>query len=237
VTDLSELNPFPVYVIWEEEAIELKPFDLRAITWSERFFYYEGENGFDRMDRMLSDPKDQILLSNTILDVVYYLGIEDFQSVGVSCPVKLKNLLNKKEDYREILMHFGDELEQVFKNSFSPKIKGPEVKGGDVYKRLTGGESRGGITTNWEQIYVAFYMAGGMSVDEFYKLTMKQIDILYPEINYKISEAFGIQASIYGRKLKNQPRRAQQEEKGFTEKDIAAFEKMHDQLMKDNKVS
>jgi hypothetical protein len=238
VTDLSELNPYPVYVIWEEEAIELKPFDLRAITWAERFFYYEGENGFDRMNRLLTDQDNERELLNTVIDVVYYLGIEDFQAIGVSCPVGLKKLFNKKDDYRERLGEFGRALQQVFKNSFSQKKQEPETTGGDLYKKLTQNKNHGsGNKTDWEQIYVSFYMAGGMSINEFYKLTMKQIDCLYPEINYKISEEFSLKARMHGVKLKSQPRRRQQEEKGFTEKDIAAFEKMHNDLMKENKVN
>jgi hypothetical protein len=49
--ELSELRPFPLYVFWEGEPVKLKPFDLEAITWAERFFLFNGENGFYRMDR------------------------------------------------------------------------------------------------------------------------------------------------------------------------------------------
>lgn len=230
--NLSDLNPFPVYINWEGEAIELKPFSLRTITWAERFFYVEGESGFDRMNRILTNPDDQNVLFNTIIDVVYYLGSEDFKVNG---PVELKKLVNENENLAVKLEEFKDGIQQVFKNSFPPQQK-EQATGGEIFKKLTQKKKEGvSNQTDWEQIYVAFYMAGGMSLDDFYNLTMKQIDYLYPEINYKISEAFSLQASIHGAKLKNAPRRKQREE--FTPGEVAAFEKMHKELMKENKVN
>lgn len=187
------------------------------------------------MNLLLTNPDNENELSNTIIDVGFFLGSEDFEKLGINGPVELKNLINEKEDYQEELKSFGDALQTVFKNSFPPQQK-EQVTGGEIFKKLTHkkkGESA--IDTDWEQIYVAFYMAGGMSLDEFYNLTMRQINYLYPEINYKISESFSIQAGIYGRKLKNKPQRKQQTE--FTSHDIAAFEKMHHELMKENKVN
>jgi hypothetical protein len=53
--ELHELLPFPLSVEWEGQEIQLKPFDLRSMTWAERFFCLDDQGGFERMNETLKN--------------------------------------------------------------------------------------------------------------------------------------------------------------------------------------
>jgi hypothetical protein len=267
-----------VFVDWEGTPIELRPFDLRAITWAERFFAKDEARGFDRMNKILSNFNDQTTLQNTIVDVVYHLGERDFKRVGVESVVELKTALFKGPDYSQldrafdtvdsyrILLHechdydrsekieaamkqalefrnqpsinrlekvdeFKDAVEEVIKNSFTESKPEPEQTGGAIFQMLKAREkSMTKPRQHWEQIYTEFFLAGGMTVQDFISLTIKQINAILPEINFSKSKEVETQCDIHGLKLKHRVRRKESDE-DFSDANIPGFEKMHEKLM------
>lgn len=279
--NLSELSPYPVFIDWEGQAIKLKPFDLRAITWAERFFFKDGQNGFERMNHILSNPDDQNLIFNTLIDIVYYLGSENFKRIGILSAVELKKtfggqymynleqtietatnylhestldesttelmenaiiyairVLNTRINRVEKLGEFKDAVEQSFESAFPPQKKQRKRTGGDLYEKLfrIRNKKEQSNSSKWDQIYTSFYMSGGISLEDFFGFTMKQIEILLPEISYEIEKNYERQVEIHGRKLTSKVRR-QEPEMEFTEEDVSRFEQIHQKLNARRKIS
>ena len=280
---LSDLSPFPASVDWEGNCIQLRPFDLRAITWAERFFSLEDENGFERMNEILRSDLDQNLTLNTVIDVVYHLGEIDLNKIKIQSASDFKQAIvkggrafenleevvlsasdyastikndsqreselkseiekaieylktNKQKRIAGVIYEFQKALKEILEDSFPKKRKEPEVKGGEIYKKLTANKKESRGSTNWDRVYIDFYRAGGMTIEQFFSLTMKQIDILHPELTYKDFEDLKFTAGLHGRKMSgNVTRREEQTE--FTPEDVSAFEKMHERLTKEGRIN
>ncbi len=233
--DLHELSPFPVYIQWEGKEIKLRPFDLRAITWAERFFCEEGKSGFERMNQILGDSSDIDLFTNTVVEIVFYLS-EGFESVGIHTARQLKEEIKKSEDRQLIFIGLKEALENVLLDSFPEKEEEPEVMGGAIYQMLKAREEKEKRkSVKWEQIYAEFFRAGGMSIEQFYSLTMKQIDGIYSELKIQHGEDLSkISRVVNERIVYKEPKR--EEKVKFTKEEVALFEKQHAELMKGNRI-
>jgi hypothetical protein len=208
---LNDLNPCPSCIDWDGHEIELKPFSLRSITWAERFFFKDNISGFQRMNEILSGKGDRNVFNNTVIDIVYYLS-SGFDQVGIKTVVDLKKTIAKRDDSREIINNFIKVIEQILVDSFPKRKEEPEQTGGAIFQFLKKQEEelkkeQGEQDTNWAEIYINFFRAGGMALDEFYSLTMRQISELYPELIYQQMVEYGNQVEMHGRKLKQKPRR------------------------------
>lgn len=238
--DLERFSPNPTFINWKGAAIKLRPFDLRAITWAERFFC-----GFDKMNANLSNDNDLNLVNNTLIDIVYHLGSDDFKKHGISNSLGLKlaitetgrealdleyaiqaaimykltlsdkhkiKLIDEKiakvkkiseelsnETTVEILIEFRSAVQQSLLDSFPKKVDEAEYSGGAIFQFLMQkGEKEAAKETNWPEIYAKFFAVGGMTIEQFYSLTMRQVDILSEEINLLKFEDFRSDATIHG---------------------------------------
>jgi len=226
-----------VFVAWEGKPVELKPFSLRAVTWAERFFFREGIDGFERMNSILNNSEGQEIFFNSVIDIVYYLGEADFDKIGVGTPVILKIKVAKSEDKIEIIETFKTRLEEVLVNSFpDPKQQRPEFKGGKQFDEINKGRKTS-KPENWDQIYIAFYRAGGMTIDQFMKMTMRQISPLMDEIQHKHAEDLNLLSDLIHKKIAIKKPHRKQSEMDFTEKEVKTFEKMHQQLVEQSRIN
>ncbi len=234
---LSELCPFPVFVNWEGQPVEIKPFSLRAKTWAERFFFDGKIDGFERMNRILRNEEGQEVFFNSVIDIVYYLGIVDFEKIGVESSEILKNKIAESDDKLKIIENFKAGLEEILIESFpDPETKRPDFKGG---KRFDEGRKQieQKDPENWEQVYIEFYRAGGMSINSFMNLTARQINPLLKEIHHKKNEELNILSDLIHKKITvNKPQR-QLATMDFTEKDVKTFEQMHQQLVEQSRIN
>jgi len=232
--NLEDLSPLKVFIGWEGESIKLKPFNLRAIVWAERFFFNGEKNGFERMNHILSGGEGEEALYNSIIDVIYFLGSDDFEYYNISCSVGLKNKVAESEHKSEIILEFTSGLEMVLLGSFPDATKETEVKGGKIFKQIQKNKKpdKAGINeTNWGQIYTEFYQAGGMGIDQFMGMTMRQIGPLLEEIRFKKFEDLNLLSEIIQKKITiKKPKRKVVGE--FTNEDVSAFEKEHERLAK-----
>ena len=232
---LSELSPFPTFLKWEGAQIQLKPFSLRAITWAERFFFRPETDGFDRMNRILGNHEGQDVLFNSLIDIVYYLGFEGFDKIGFDSPDKIKAKVAESDKKMQILEEFKEKVEQIISDSFPKQPKRPEFKGGKRFEEITKGA---GSTAqdNWDQIYVEFFRSGGMSIDDFMELTVKQIGPLISEIQHKRTEELHILSDLIHKKISIKKPRRQLPHVDFTEEDVTTFEKMHAKLVEQSRI-
>jgi len=236
--NLEDLSPLKVFIGWEGESIKLKPFNLRAIVWAERFFFNGEKNGFERMNHILSGECEEALY-NSIIDVIYFLGSDDFEYYNISCSVGLKNKVAESEHKSEIILEFTSGLEMVLLGSFPDATKEAEVKGGKIFQQIQKNKKpdKAGINdTNWGQIYNEFYQAGGMTIDQFMDMTMRQIGPLLEEIRFKKFEDLNLLSEIVQKKISfKKPLRKVEEE--FSDEDIGAFQQEHERLTKRGEIN
>lgn len=266
--ELSELNPFPVVIEWEGQEIELRSFDLKAITWADWFFDVEDGKGFSKMNENLSSPDPNLVL-NTILDIVYHLaegidesvsefkksvinggfhnlnpaidqateylaGVTDRERFSAFSPIleEALELKSKLDAYNvaDKVKEFKQALDKVIENSF-PENQNEQIEGGEIFKSFAKKEEEQ-KEGDWERIYTDFSHALGLSIDDFYKLTMRQIDAIYEEISVKAHEEFRMNASIHGIKSNRiQGAKRRKKKSQFTKEDVATFKKMHQKLV------
>jgi len=237
--NLEDLSPLKTFITWKGESIKLKPFNLRAITWAERFFFKEGKSGFERMTSILRNEETEDVFFNTIIDIIYFLGKDEFEYYNIACPVGLKNKVVESEDMLKIMMEFKGGVEYVLLGSFPDAVKEKEVKGGKIFQQIQKNKKpdKAGINdTNWGQIYNEFYQAGGMTIDQFMDMTMRQIGPLLEEIRFKKFEDLNLLSEIVQKKISiKKPLRKVEEE--FSDEDIGAFQQEHERLTKRGEIN
>lgn len=208
---LSELNPFPIYINWEGTYVKLKPFSLRAITWAERFFFMDGIDGYERMNQILRNEEGEDIFFNSVIDIVYFLGYEGFEDVGISSPCVLKKKIAESDEKYEILLKFKIALEETISISFSKHKKEPEQTGGAIFefikRRDEQLQNEKETKVNWDRIYIDFYRDGGMTIDQFFDLTPRQINILHRELIYRQSVDHERNLNLHGGKSTFKPKR------------------------------
>lgn len=230
--ELHELNPFPVSIHWEGREITLKPFSLRSITWAERFFCIEGVGGFERMNRLLGNPENVEQFQDTVAEIIFHLS-EGFQDFGIHSADQLKETIRKKEDSDIIFLGMTEALNQIFIESF-PDRKEERPPEFDGKKKLIIKQKRKKEDSRWENIYAKMYLSGGLSLDKFYDLTMKQIESIMPEIRFIQIEDLSIESEIINKKMVY---KRPQRQIDWSEDDEKVFEKMHEKLMEQNRIN
>ena len=222
--DPSEFSPYPIVIVWENQELELKPFDLRAITWAERFYFLDDQNGLERMHRILKNEEGEAAFQNAVIDIIHHLSCGGF---GIQAS-ELKESVRAHEDRINIFNGFTTALNKTFSISFPQKKEEPELTGGAIFQFFKDMEDEKGkpeSKTNWAQIYTKFYAAGGMTIDQFYGLTLKQIELINEELVFVNAESFRDNAAVHGipaNKIK-MPRRKGKVD--FSESNIADLEK------------
>jgi hypothetical protein len=88
----------------------------------------------------------------------------------------------------------------------------------------------------WEQIYAKFFIYGKLTIDQFYSLTMRQIDILSKEIQYSRQEELNILSELIHKKMMIKPPVRSFEEIELNEADQAEFKKMYDHMVQNLRV-
>lgn len=199
--ELHEVSPFPLSVDWEGKEIPLKPFDLRAITWAERFFYLEGQGGYDRMNETLKNKYGEAAFQNTVVEIIFYLSGSQFQKFSIFTASELKKEIRNHENKVQIFSDFMAALAEIFKTSNPEKVAPePELTGGAIFEffKSQEQEEKPEAKINWAQIYTKLYVAGGISIDEFYSLTLRQVFLIIEEIGYLNAESFRDNAIVHG---------------------------------------
>lgn len=139
---LSDLIPFPVFISWEGQPIELKPFCLRSIVWAERFFFDGKTNGLERMNSILANAEGQEVFLNSVIDIVYYLGEKDFTKIGVESVVDLKTSLTGSIDHATIITDTITQLIEYRQQLFeSHQFAKAEILSNEIDKAIEQAES------------------------------------------------------------------------------------------------
>ena len=167
---------------------------------------------------------------------MYYLGVQGFDDIGILSPCTLKRKIFDSKDRGKILLQFKKALEEVLVNSFPTSAKRPEFQGGKKFDAISKG-TKSRQPENWEQIYIEFFRTGGMTIDKFMDLTMRQIGPLLQEIQYKKTEELNILSDLIHKKIAIKKARRQLPQLDFTEDDVKTFEKMHAKLMQQSRIN
>jgi len=108
---LSDFCPYPLSIEWNGLDITLKPFDLRAMSWSERFFSLDGQCGFERMGQTLKNEHGDIARENAIVEIVFHLAGDQFKKIKIY-----------KDGFKETTVK-RDWKERLFSRPWKPLVK------------------------------------------------------------------------------------------------------------------
>ena len=196
---LHDLKPPKVHVVLGgcNLVFTLRPFDLTAIAWADLVYEDQNGSGFDNLKKILSssdNPGYGLALANTC----YHLSSIGLLNSEINTVEEFAERINNSNDKNDVVV-LNNKLSEVFKNSFPEKIDEPELTGGAIFEYFKSMEAeKQDIEINWAETYMRIYAVGGMSIDEFYKLTIKQIGIISEEIGYLKAYDFRDNAMIHG---------------------------------------
>ena len=200
--DLVDLNPGAIYTSVGETVFKLRLFDLKAVVWAESFFSESDRGGLNAMHYVLGNPDNWKVFSSSVADIAFYLA----HDLEAKTPAEFKELINGSNPSQAIAI-LQKSISEVLKKSF-PQGEKTEITGGDIFNKATQSEEKKPV--NWAKIYADFYRFGGMAIDQFYSMTMTQIDAIYSQIDEgrtreKI-ELMQFDCSIHGVKKTNWPK-------------------------------
>lgn len=228
--NLSGLNPYPVGLDFGGVLVELRNFDLNAMVWADWFFKEPGVSGMSIMQEMLTGDCESDEHQSAVIDILYYLAV-DPKSLGES-PQAVKARIKKTGEAGALISQLLQAIRQVLEQSFPKAEPEPERAGGEIYRKLTAKKTDTINTdsTNWAQVYADFAGHFGTTIDQFYSLTMAQVEVLHREIVIAKAENLKFQGSIHGAKMKGFkiPHR---EKVSFTDSDVSSFEAEHLKLV------
>lgn len=177
--DLVDLNPGPVLTKVGDLIFKLRLFDLRAVVWAESFFSESDRGGLNAMYYILNNPEKWRVFSSTVADVAFYLA----ENMEIKTPEGFKEKINESKNPDKIsknIAHLHQSIFEVLKKSF-PNQKKISLSGGEIFQKTAKQEDQ--KPTNWARVYADFYRLGGISIDQFYSLTMRQIDAIHSNID------------------------------------------------------
>ena len=231
--DLVDLNPGAINTRVGETVFKLRLFDLRAVVWAESFFSEADRGGLNAMHYILGNPDKWNVFSSSVADIAFYLS-EDLEAKN---PAEFKELINASNPSQAIAI-LQKSISEVLKKSF-PQGEKAALTGGDIFNKATQSEEKKPV--NWAKIYADFYRFGGATFDQFYSMTMLQIDAVYSQIDEgrtreKI-ELMQFDASIHGVKKNNWPKMPIKIEsrKEVDQDEIKRRQEAHEKLFKGGK--
>ena len=231
--DLVDLYSGSVFTRVGDLIFKLRLFDLHAVVWAESFFSESDKGGLNVMYHVLGDIDNWRVFSSSVADIAFYLA-EDLE---IKTPEEFKEKINESNP-TESIAYLSESIKKVLKKSF-PKNKKTVIDGGEIFKNATKNEEQ--KPTDWAKIYADFYRFGGMTIDQFYSLTMAQVDEIYKEIDFgrtkeKI-ELMQFHCSIKGVKKENWPKmpKKQDPEKEINEDEIKRRQEEHEKLFQGDK--
>lgn len=231
--DLIDLNPGAVLTRVGEVIFKLRLFDLNAVVWAESFFSESDRGGLNAMHYILGDHDNWRVFSSTVADIAFYLA----EDLDVKTPAEFKTLINGPNPSQAIaILHKS--ISEVLKKSF-PQGKKDVISGGEIFNKAT--QSEGEQSTDWGKVYSDFYRFGGMTIDQFYCMTMFQIDEIYSKIDEgkkgERIEEMQFDCSIHGIKKQHWPKMPMRRPaaKEVDKDEIKRREAEHQNLFKDGK--
>lgn len=231
--NLVDLNPGPVYTSVGDTIFKLRLFDLNAGVWAESFFSESDRGGLNAMYQIINDPNNWRVFSSSIADIAFYLA----DDLEIKTPEEFKEKINVSNPSQAIAV-LSKSISKVLEKSF-PQGEKNAIAGGEVFNKAVQNEEQ--KPTNWAKIYADFYRFGGMTIDQFYSMTMRQIDAIYSQIDEgrtreKI-ELMQFDCSIHGIKKQNWPKMPiKTESKQEVDKnEIKRRQEEHEKLFKGNK--
>ena len=231
--DLVDLNPGAINTSVGGTVFKLRLFDLKAVVWAESFFSESDRGGLNAMYYILGDPDKWNVFSSSVMDIAFYLS-EDSE---IKTRGELRDKINTSNPSQAIAI-LQKSISEVLKKSF-PQGEKTEITGGDIFKKATQSEEKKPV--NWARVYADFYRFGGMTIDQFYSMTMLQIDAINSQIDdgrtrEKI-ELMQFDCSIHGVKKQNWPKMPQRksEAKEVDQDEINRRQEAHENLFKNGK--
>jgi len=231
--DLVGLNPCHVLTSVGDLAFRLRYFDLRAVVWAESFFSNEDRGELNVMYYVLDHPEEWDKFAPTVANIAFYLSegleiktFEEFaEKINASNASRATAILKKA-------------IDEVLERSF-PVCKKDVVTGGEIFNKSV--QNKDQKSTDWANIYADFYRFGGMTLDQFYSLTMLQVDAIYTQIvesqtREKI-ELMQLQCGINGIPKKNWPKmpRLRQDRESIDPEEMEAKKNRFKKLFTDTK--
>jgi hypothetical protein len=198
--DLTEFNPLPVVAELDGNVFELRLFDLRAVTWAERYFSDTDSGGLEVLQGILNSPLDNQddwnQYTNAIAQIVFYLNMDEDLLPPSVC--LFKNQINKSSEGGSLaIAKLYTAVEKVLKLSFpDPPGETTETGSGEEKENAEPGEP---VQTNWSRVYVQVSRGlKGLSIDDFYKMTMRQVKSILESIAIETRSELQNQAILHG---------------------------------------
>ena len=231
--DLVDLNPGPVLTRVGETVFKLRLFDLKAVVWAESFFSESDRGGLNAMHYVLNNPDNWNVFSSSVTDIAFYLA-EDLEP---KTQEEFRKLINASNPSQAIAI-LQKSISEVLKKSF-PQGEKTAISGGEIFNKTI--QNEGKQSTDWSKVYADFYRFGGMTVDQFYSMTMTQIDSIYSQIDESRTrekvESQQFDCSIHGVKKQNWPKMPQRKAgtKEIDQDEIKRRQEAHEKLFKGGK--
>lgn len=228
--DLVNLNPNPVLTRVGDLIFKLRLFDLNAVVWAESFFSESDRGGLNAMYYILNNFENWKVFASSVADIAFYLA-EDLE---IKTPEKFKEAINASNPSQSIAF-LSKSISEVLEKSF-PQGNKTVISGGEIFNKATQNEEQ--KPTDWAKVYADFYRFGGMTLEQFYSLTMRQIDAIYIRIDEGMTrekvELMQFDCSIHGVKKQNWPKMPQRkvETKEVDEDEIKRRQEEHEKLFK-----
>jgi hypothetical protein len=180
--DLVDLYPDTrIYTSVGDLIFKLRLFDLHAVVWAESYGWADASfipdsdrGGLNAMYYILGDSDNYRVFATIVTNIAYYLA-EDLNINLESFVAKI----NEKNPPRAIAI-LSESVKAVLKKSF-PDKDNTGVSGGEIFNSIV--KDKKPDPTNWAKVYSDFYRFGGMSRNEFFSMTMRQIDEIYTQID------------------------------------------------------
>jgi DUF438 domain-containing protein len=232
--DLVDLYPdTQIYTRIGDLIFKLRLFDLHAVVWAEYAFSESDRGGLNAMFYHLNNPDNWDPFSFAVADLAFYLA-ENLKIKSKEEFVKKINESNEKKTISRNIAILNDSIQKVLKKSF-PDKSGVSVSGGEIFNNIVKNEQP--EPTNWAKVYADFYRIGGMTRNEFFSMTVRQISEIYSQIDEgrtreKI-ESMQFNCGIHGIKKENWPKMPQKRTtKTIDEDEIKRRQEEHEKLFK-----
>ena len=184
--NIVEFNPRPVIAELDSTfLLEFGPFDLNCVVWAESYFNPpEQLGGLEIMGRNLENYENWKVYAGTVIEVAHRIQVDPDNPPTVCAFTALINKVPEKEGGPAgAIARLSVAINQVLKNSFPDQPA--ESNNPDIPENL---KSKNDLppeeqkSTNWARVYVQVARELGISIDQFYSMTMRQVESILTEI-------------------------------------------------------
>jgi len=199
--DLDYLNPLPVEVRIDGDLYDLAPVSLRAVQWIDEHFRLGSESGTDAFDRVLKQREkghdEYLVFTHALCELIFYLLIDSpFPSICI-----FKNTIrDAAEGPSAAISHLYMAVTMAFYNAEPTRHAAPAERASPAEPSRTEDVP---VLPDWAEIYTRFAVELNYTIDQFYDLTYRQVDVILKSLNNIRMREFRFQAELHNQRIEN----------------------------------